>query len=99
MNRHARLMVVAALSGAFAGAPVVVAAQEECESQHAACQEQQAPKKAETKAAQECKPNDPCGRQEPGAASPEPPQALEDPKDVEKSEAHQRWLESIWNSP
>jgi hypothetical protein len=43
--------------------------------------------------------SDPCRDIEPGAASPEPKQALEDPANVEKSAAHQRWLEEIWTSP
>jgi hypothetical protein len=49
--------------------------------------------------AEECKPADPCKDVEPGAASMEPSQALEDPADVETSKAHEKWLEEIWNSP
>jgi hypothetical protein len=43
--------------------------------------------------------SDPCRDIEPGAASPEPKQALEDPADVESSRAHEKWVEEIWTSP
>lgn len=43
--------------------------------------------------------SDPCTDIAPGAASPEPPQALVDPDDVEASEAHAGWLEAIWTTP
>jgi hypothetical protein len=35
----------------------------------------------------------------PGAASPEPQQALVDPDEVENSAAHAEWLQGIWTSP
>ena len=44
-------------------------------------------------------PSDPCRDIEPGAASMEPRQALEDPASVEESEAHQKWLEEILELP
>ena len=43
--------------------------------------------------------SDPCADIEPGPASPEPPQSLEDPDEVEASAAHARWLEGIWTEP
>ncbi len=52
-----------------------------------------------TPPAEDCKPSDPCMDIEPGAASMEPPQALEDAKDVEASKAHEKWLEEIWTTP
>ena len=90
MKRFIRLAVFAVLALAFAGTPASVVAQEEG-----------AVAKAEAAAAEkgECKPKDPCMDIEPGAASMEPPQALEDPADVERSEAHEKWLEEIWTSP
>jgi hypothetical protein len=89
MKRSIRLAVMAGLALAFAGVSTVVLAQEEGENGRAA--------KVETCA--EGKPSDPCTDIEPGAASMEPAQALEDPASVEQSEAHKKWLEEIWNSP
>ncbi|HQR29193.1 MAG TPA: hypothetical protein PLL32_02210 [Anaeromyxobacteraceae bacterium] len=83
MKRAIRLAVMAGLSLAFAGAAL---AQEEQESSRPV-------------PAAECKPSDPCTDIEPGAASKEPEQALEDPAEVEASRAHQKWVEEIWTSP
>jgi hypothetical protein len=84
MKRVIRLVVIAGLAFAFGNA----FAQEEAESATRT-----------VPAAEECKPSDPCKDIEPGAASKEPAEALEDPADVETSKAHERWLEEVWNSP
>ena len=89
MRRAIRLLVTAGLALGFAGVPTVVLAQEEGEYRET---------KAEV-ACEEGTPSDPCKDIEPGAASMEPKQALEDPASVEESTAHQKWLEEIWNSP
>jgi hypothetical protein len=90
MKRAIRLAVMAGLALAFAGVSTVVLAQEEGENGRAStavtCEE-------------EGTPSDPCADVEPGAASMEPQQALEDPAKIEESAAHKRWLEEIWNSP
>jgi hypothetical protein len=39
------------------------------------------------------------GEDAPGAASMEPVQALADDPGYENSDAHQAWLDSIWNTP
>lgn len=88
MRRAIRLLVTAGLALAFAGVPTVVLAQEEGKERgntaEVTCEET---------------PADPCKAIEPGAASMEPQQALEDPARVEASKAHEKWLEEIWNSP
>ena len=89
MRRSIRLAVMAGLALAFAGVSTAVLAQEEGENGRAA--------KVETCA--EGKPSDPCTDIEPGAASMEPKQALEDPASVEESSAHQKWLEEILELP
>ena len=83
MKRAIRLAVMAGLSLAMAGAAW---AQEEGEASRPA-------------PAEECTPSDPCTDIEPGAASREPEQALEDPAEVEASRAHEKWVEEIWTSP
>ncbi|MBS1109397.1 MAG: hypothetical protein H6Q88_1389 [Anaeromyxobacteraceae bacterium] len=90
MKRAVRLAVFAGLALAFAGLPGGTVAQEESETRQT---------EAAATETGECKPLDPCKDIEPGAASMEPPQALEDPATVEASEAHKRWVEEIWNSP
>jgi hypothetical protein len=89
MKRAIRLAVTVGLALAFAGVSTVVLGQEEGENGRAA--------KVET--CQDGTVSDPCTDVEPGAASMEPAQALEDPATVEASTAHQKWLEEIWNSP
>ncbi len=83
MKRMIRLAVMAGLSLAMGGAAL---AQEE--------QEASRPVPAE-----ECTPSNPCTDIEPGAASKEPEQALEDPAEVEATRAHAKWVEEIWTSP
>ena len=90
MKRSIRLAVVAGAALAFAGVAAGSVAQEECESIHA---------QATSTSTDEAKPADPCADIEPGAASMEPSQALEDPPVVEESRAHEKWVEEIWNSP
>jgi hypothetical protein len=84
MKRAVRLAVIAGMALAFVGAPMASFAQEASDG---------------TKTAEVAKPSDPCEDIEPGAASPEPPQSLEDPASVEQSAAHKAWLEQIWTSP
>ena len=88
MRRAIRLLVTAGLALGIAGVSNVVLAQEEGEHRgntaDVTC---------------EGTPSDPCTDIEPGAASMEPQQALEDPASVEESKAHEKWLEEIWNSP
>jgi hypothetical protein len=84
MKRAVRLAVIAGMALAFVGVPAAGIAQEAGGG---------------TKTAEVAKPSDPCKDIEPGAASPEPAQSLEDPASVEKSSAHQAWLEEIWLSP
>ncbi len=43
--------------------------------------------------------SDPCTDIAPGAASMEPAQDLQDPEEVEASDAHARWLGEIWTAP
>lgn len=86
MRRGIRLLVTAGLVLGFAGISNVVLAQEEGEHRGNAAEVT-------------CTPSDPCTDIEPGAASMEPQQALEDPASVEESTAHEKWLEEIWNSP
>lgn len=87
MNRFIRLVACAVALFALAGAPAFGFAQEEGE-------------RPETEPCSETgKVADPCKDLEPGAASMEPEQALEDPAEVEQSKAHQKWVEEIWNSP
>ncbi|HET8723404.1 MAG TPA: hypothetical protein VFM53_04305 [Anaeromyxobacteraceae bacterium] len=78
-----RLAVLAGLSLAMGGAAL---AQEGAETPRPV-------------AAEECTPTNPCTDIEPGAASKEPEQALEDPAEVEASRAHAKWVEEIWTSP
>ncbi len=84
MKRAVRLAVIAGMALAFVGAPMAAFAQEASEG---------------TNTAEVTKPSDPCTDIEPGAASPEPPQSLEEPASVEQSSAHKAWLEQIWTSP
>jgi hypothetical protein len=84
MKRAVRLAVIAGMALAFVGTPMTAIAQEADDG---------------AKTAEVAKPSDPCTDIEPGAASPEPPQALEDPASVEESNAHKAWLEEIWTSP
>ncbi len=89
MRRAIRLLVTAGLALAFAGVSTVVLAQEEGEH------------RGNTVVATfvDGTPSDPCKDIEPGAASMEPQQALEDPASIEEATAHEKWLEEIWNSP
>jgi hypothetical protein len=89
MRRAIRLLVTAGLVLGFAGVSTVVLAQEEGEHRGS----------AEVATFVDGTPSDPCNDIEPGAASMEPRQALEDPAIVETSKAHEKWLEEIWNSP
>jgi hypothetical protein len=89
MKRAIRLAVMAGLALAFAGVSTVVLAQEEGENGKAST----------VVTCEEGAPSDPCKDIEPGAASMEPRQALEDPAKIEESAAHKKWLEEIWNSP
>ncbi len=88
MRRAIRLLVTAGLALAFAGVSTVVLAQEEGEHRG----------NVEV-AMYEGRLSDPCQDIEPGAASMEPQQALEDQASVEESTAHEKWVEEIWNSP
>jgi hypothetical protein len=83
MKRAVRLAVIAGMAFAFVGAPMAAYAQEA---------------DGGTRTAEVVKPSDPCTDIEPGAASPEPPQALVDPASVEQSAAHEAWLEEICTS-
>ena len=80
---------MAGLALAFAGVSAVVLAQEEGENG----------RDSTAVTCEEGTPSDPCTDIEPGAASMEPQQALEDPARIEESAAHKKWLEEIWNSP
>ena len=88
MKRFVRLVVFAGAVVALAGAPTIGFAQETGEG-----------RETTSNCNEEGKVSDPCADLDPGAASMEPVQALEDPAAVEESEAHERWVEEIWNSP